>query len=228
MKKIPFMITSLFMLLGLAILPANVSAQEDSFIMGPAELTQEQCVAYIKQRNAEPKINCSVEELVSYYYQEASSEGIRPDVALCQAILETNCFAFGKDVVPAQNNYCGLGTTGNGVQGAYFVTPRLGVRAHIQHLLAYCSDHDPKTPVVDPRFSLIRAIASKYNQCPTWESLDGNWAVPGNQYGENILKTYELMKNMLSNQWLNMTKTKNTLENVKSHYPSGYGMEKNK
>ena len=227
MKKVPLIITVLFILFGLSVWPSSVSAQEeDSFIMGPAQLTMEQCVAYIKHRNAEPKINCSVEELVGYYYQEAGLEGIRPDVALCQAILETNCFAFGKDVIPAQNNYCGLGTTGNGVQGAYFMTPQMGVRAHIQHLLAYCSDHDPKTPVVDPRFSLIRAIASKYNQCPTWESLDGNWAVPGNQYGENILKTYELMKNMMPNQFMNRTKTKNTIDIVKSRYHVGYDIKK--
>ena len=37
-------------------------------ILGPAEAKPQQMVRYIRMHNAAPKLNCSVEELVSYYY----------------------------------------------------------------------------------------------------------------------------------------------------------------
>lgn len=43
-------------------------------IMGEPQVTQKQAVAYIKRRNPSPKLNCSVEELVGYYYQEAGTD----------------------------------------------------------------------------------------------------------------------------------------------------------
>ena len=101
---------------------------EDVTILGEAVASRGQMVNFIKKRNAAPKINCTVEELVDYYYEEAGREGIRPDIAICQAIKETGTWNYGGDVVPEQNNYCGLGTTGGGVKGAYFETPQLGVR----------------------------------------------------------------------------------------------------
>ena len=55
-------------------------------IMGAPELTREQLVQYIEARNPNPKLSCSVEDLVNYYYYEAAVEGVRPDVAVCQAI----------------------------------------------------------------------------------------------------------------------------------------------
>ena len=109
---------------------------DDVTIFGDAVANQGQMVNFIKKRNANPKINCTVEQLVSFYYEEAGREGIRPDVAICQAIKETGTWNYGGDVVPEQNNYCGLGTTGGGVKGAYFPTPQIGARAHIQHLLS--------------------------------------------------------------------------------------------
>ena len=42
-------------------------------IMGKPQVTQKQAVAYIKRRNPSPELNCSVDELVGYYYQEAGS-----------------------------------------------------------------------------------------------------------------------------------------------------------
>ena len=184
-----------FVMVGLIGLPSLSSAQwHETFILGAAELSQEECISYIKARSPHPKLNCSVEELVQYYYEEAKLEGIRPDLALSQAILETDCFKFGKDVFPEQNNYCGLGATGGGVKGAYFDDPRTGVRAHIQHLLVYCTDREPKTEIVDPRFEMVKALEGKYNSCRTWESLSGHWAVPGKSYGAAILKTYNYMQ----------------------------------
>ena len=83
-------------------------------IFGEAVATQAQMVNFIKKRNPAPKLNCTVEQLVKLYYDEAGREGIRPDIAICQAIKETGVWNYGGDVIPEQNNYCGLGTTGGG------------------------------------------------------------------------------------------------------------------
>lgn len=165
----------------------DVPAGADT-IMGPATIPACQMVHFIRQRNPHPKLNAPLEDVVQAYYDEAGREGIRPDVALCQALKETGYFAYGGDVSPDQNNFCGLGATGNKVAGAHFATPQLGVRAHIQHLLAYASTERPKTAIVDPRYELLAEKHPElYGQVDSWTGLNGRWAVPGKHYGQEIL-----------------------------------------
>ncbi len=165
---------------------------EEVTIFGDAVANQGQMVNFIKKRNANPKINCTVEELVKYYYEEAELEGIRPDIAICQAIKETGTWNYGGDVVPEQNNYCGLGTTGGGVKGAFFSTPQIGVRAHIQHLLSYATKRPPKVAIVDPRYDLIKKFRPQiFGKIQHWTGLNGVWAVPGKQYGQDILNLWQ-------------------------------------
>ncbi|MBE8955127.1 MAG: glucosaminidase domain-containing protein [Quinella sp. 2Q5] len=161
---------------------------EDVPLFGEAVATQDQMINFINKRNTFPKINCSVPELVRLYYVEAGREGIRPDITICQAIKETGTWNYGGDVVPEQNNFCGLGTTGGGVKGAFFPTPELGVRAHVQHLLAYASKREPRMEIVDPRYELIKKFRPQiFGKLTHWTQLNGVWAVPGNHYGEDIL-----------------------------------------
>lgn len=174
-----------------------VQNENEVAILGKTEVSQEKMVEYIKKRNPNPKLNCSVEELVRFYYEEAQIEEVRADLALCQAIKETGCFSYGGDVVPEQNNYCGLGTTGNGVKGNYFASPREGVRAHIQHLLAYASTRPPRQVLVDPRYVLLKEKRPDiFGKVTTWTGLNGNWAVPGKTYGQDILTMLASIKSM--------------------------------
>ena len=166
-----------------------IASRDDNMIMGGAVATQEQCVRYLLKHNPNPKLNVSPQELVSYYYEEGSRTGIRPDIAFAQALKETGYFRYGGTVIPAQNNYCGLGTTSATVQGAYFATPRLGVKAHIQHLLAYASVEPPQDNIVDPRYELVRRSYGS-NTLTQWKDLNGRWAVPGVGYGQSILEDY--------------------------------------
>ncbi|MBD3879710.1 MAG: glucosaminidase domain-containing protein [Quinella sp. 1Q5] len=166
-------------------------AYSDVPIFGEPVATPEQMVNFINKRNPAPKLNCTVKQLVHLYYLEGGREGIRPDIALCQAIKETGTWAYGGDVIPEQNNYCGLGTTGGGVKGEFFATPQLGVRAHIQHLLSYTSKRSPKVEIVDPRYELIKKFRPQiFGQLTKWTDLNGVWAVPGNHYGEDILNLW--------------------------------------
>lgn len=162
----------------------------DLSIMGEPLATEAQCVAYLHKRGYMPLLTVSVEQLVRYFYQESRREGIRPDVALAQAIHETGHFRYGGDVLPLQNNYCGLGTTGGGVKGAWFPTAQIGVRAQIQHLLAYASTRPPALAIVDPRYELVKRTGN-FGQARTWTDLNGKWAVPGTTYGQKILRIHQ-------------------------------------
>ena len=164
-------------------------SEYDTAIIGTPLASQQQCVDYVLSVNPSPAISVSPKELVSYYYEEGEREGIRPDVAFAQALKETGFFRYGGTVTPDQNNYCGLGTTSSEVKGAYFATSQLGVRAHIQHLLAYASTRQPAFPVVDPRYSLVRSVYGT-GTLGNWQDLNGRWAVPGDSYGQSILSMF--------------------------------------
>ncbi|WP_293729257.1 glucosaminidase domain-containing protein [uncultured Phascolarctobacterium sp.] len=161
-------------------------------IFGEAEATKAQAVALIKANNPQVRLACSVEELVDLYWQEAEREGVRPDIALAQSVVETGFYRYGGDVQHHQNNFCGLGTTGGGVSGASFKTPEIGVRAHIQHLLAYTQKRRPKTAIVDPRYELAHNIRLERGVVDTWYGLNGTWAM-GSLYCEKIMAAYQKM-----------------------------------
>jgi hypothetical protein len=169
----------------------TVSAYDDS-IMGTPLASQEQCVNYLLSVNPRPDISVSPQELVSYYYEEGAREGVRPDVAFAQALKETGFFRYGGTVTPDQNNYCGLGTTSSDVKGAYFSSAKLGVRAQIQHLLAYASTRQPSEQVVDPRYGLVRGTYGT-RTLNSWTDLNGRWAVPGYTYGQSIMSMFREM-----------------------------------
>ena len=159
-------------------------------IYGEAEATKGQAVRLIKEKNPNVHLMCSVEELVDLYWIEAEREGVRPDLALAQSLVETGFYRYGGDVDHDQNNFCGLGTTGGGVKGAAFKTPEIGVRAHIQHLLAYTQKSRPKTKIVDPRYEIAHSIRVERGVVDTWYGLNGTWAM-GGLYCEKIMVMYQ-------------------------------------
>lgn len=172
-------------------------------IAGPGDATRDQAVVLLRRYNPKLPIKATPEQIVDLYYQEASREGLRWDIVFCQALLETGFFRFGGTVVPAQNNFCGLGTTSATVQGAWFPTPRDGVRAHVQHLMAYTTDRLPATPVIDPRYYLVYKGKVQNGFYTRWSQLNGKWAT-GSYYAEKILNLHEQMKKIIAisgNDW---------------------------
>lgn len=133
-------------------------------------------------------------DLPKFYREEAAIEGINHDIAFCQMCLETGFLRFGGDVKFEQHNFAGLGAVGGGIEGAHFRSPRLGVRAHIQHLKAYASQAPLVQELIDPRFRFVtRGIA------PLVDQLSGRWAADL-EYGKKILallrRLYELAELM--------------------------------
>lgn len=155
-------------------------------IFGEPEVSIDRMFEFVHERNAE-----FTREIAEAYYNIGLRYGIRGDIALCQAILETGWFRFadGTAVRPEQHNYCGLGVTRGGMQGSAFDSVESGVTAQIQHLYAYACSHDlPEgEKLIDPRFHLVsRGVA------PTWEGLNRRWAA-NDHYSERIMKIFSLM-----------------------------------
>lgn len=152
-------------------------------ILGKSVLTADQLYNYIKKNN--PDFNYAIPYA---FIKLGEIYGIRGDIACCQSIVETGWFKFiGSSVSPEQNNFCGLGATGNGAAGCKFDTVEIGVEAQLQHLYAYACTQDIPTgrKLYDPRFKYVtRGIA------PRWVDLNNRWCT-GPDYGEKILAIYK-------------------------------------
>ena len=165
--------------------------------MGPALTTVQQMTRYYKNKNAvfptsvySSKGASTIEEFCSLVFEEATAEGVRPEVLFCQAMKETGWLKFGGSVKAEQCNFGGIGAVDSSVGGAAFADVRTGLRAQAQHLKAYACTEALYNPCVDPRFGYVNRGCA-----PTVEELDGKWAVPGVGYGERIL---ELVNELLA------------------------------
>lgn len=156
-------------------------------IMGKAKATAEQMQAYIKKVN--PAVSKSVIDMIKYYISEGEAEGVRGDIAFAQSCLETGNFTFsGSAVTLDQNNFAGIGVTQNGMKGNSWATPRLGIRAQIQHLKAYASTERLFRKCVDPRFTYVVRGCAEFVE---WLGIQENphrygWAA-GSGYGTKII-----------------------------------------
>lgn len=182
------------------------AASKNLNIAGKSVIRAVTLAKYLLQKNRDAKVSCTISQLASFYIDEGEKEGIRGDLAFCQALHETGYFRFGGDVRAEQNNFAGLGATG-GVQGNSFSTVQEGIRAQIQHLKAYANAEPLRLPCVDQRFALVAR-----GSAPTVLDLGGKWAYPGyprakyaslqdamrtgETYGHAILRIYEEVERM--------------------------------
>lgn len=168
--------------------PKRSIADNDFSIEGQPLATSDQMARFLLSKNPNPKIKISAKELAQLFIEEGKKENIRGDIAFCQSMKETGWLRYGGLVLPEQNNYAGIGALNdsNIGKGAWFSNERQGVRAQIQHLKAYANKEALKEETVDPRFHFVdRGVAKN------WTDLNGKWAVPGNGYGESILKIHQ-------------------------------------
>lgn len=165
----------------------GASTKDYTKIMGNAVATAAQMQFYIKSVN--PFVAQSVIDMIPLYLSEGAAEGVRGDIAFAQSCLETGNFGFsGSAVTLDQNNFCGMGVTGNGMKGNSFDTPQLGIRAQIQHLKAYASKDALKNALVDPRFQYVaRGCAEYVEWLGQQENPDGKGWAFGAGYGSKIL-----------------------------------------
>jgi hypothetical protein len=150
----------------------SMSANSFDRIMGQGITSEVQMIMFLKSNHAEPFSHFS--DLPKLYREEAALEGVNHDIAFAQFCLETNFLRFQSNQIPEHHNFGGLGA-GNG--SAQFSTPRIGVRAHIQHLKAYGSTEPLVQALVDPRFSSIRRGVA-----PHLSQLSGRWSADLNYH----------------------------------------------
>lgn len=129
----------------------------------------------------------TINQFAQIFYEEATAEGVRAEVAFTQCMKETGFLKYGGDVLPNQYNFAGIGATG-AVHGASFSNVRIGIRAQIQHLKAYGSISSLTNPCVDPRFNLVKRGSAQYVE---WLGIKENpngygWAT-SKSYGHDIV-----------------------------------------
>ena len=162
-------------------------------IEGVSGVTLDQLVDYYQAHATYPAYYSgtdasSLRKFCKLYIDECAAEGIKAEVAFCQAMKETNFLRFGGDVKITQHNFAGLGATGGGAQGTSFDKVQTGIRAQIQHLKAYASDRELINTCVDTRFSYVTRKSAPYVE---WLGIQENparkgWATdPG--YGQSII-----------------------------------------
>jgi hypothetical protein len=156
-------------------------------------------------------------ELAKDYVVIGKRFGIRADMAWAQMIHETGFGQYGGSVLPAQNNFAGIGATGPGVPGYSFETAELGVIAQYAHLAWYLYPghlDDPACKLVtvptmatvidtpgDPRHLVLNGKVHQGN-VRVVSDLDGKWAVPGNGYGAAIQAiSVDITQNFFTAGW---------------------------
>ena len=170
-------------------------------IMGSSDITVQEMVDYF---NASGEVYPaeelseggadSIETFCQMYYDEATAEGVRPEVAFAQTMKETGFLQYGGDASIEQFNFAGLGTTGNGVPGNSYPDVQTGIRAQIQHLKAYATSDSLNQECVDDRYEYVKKGSAPYVQ---WlgqqENPEGlGWAT-GDNYGYDIVGMIEEM-----------------------------------
>ncbi|NNM54414.1 MAG: glucosaminidase domain-containing protein [Spirochaetales bacterium] len=158
------------MLAGLGSVGQVQGVPPNPFLMASGALSPWERARFLVHEN--PSISLAVALNFSLLYQEeARSEGVNPDVAFAQMLLETHDLRFGGQVQAAQNNFAGIGAIDGGNHGLSFLSPREGVRAQIQHLKYYAGNAPLVHSPVNPRLIWIRRSCA-----PTIWQLAGTWA----------------------------------------------------
>ena len=162
----------------------------EGYIMSSSFTSYEDAAAHYSRtvgRQAYPtsvyksKGSASIDEFCKILYEEASFEGVCPEVLYAQVMKETGYLRFGNLVQAKQCNFGGVGATGPGNPGYTFTSVRVGLRVQAQHLKAYATTEPLNNPCIDPRFDLVSRGCA-----PKTTDLNGRWAVPGKGYGEGL------------------------------------------
>lgn len=173
-------------------------------IMGTSSVSVDQMVKYFETAGVSYPSEIladggadSIETFCRMYYEEASAEGVRAEVAFAQTMKETGWLQYGGDASAEQFNFAGLGTTGGGVPGNSYPDVRTGIRAQIQHLKAYATKDVLSQACVDDRYEyVLKGCAPYVEWLGQQENPQGTgWATAKN-YGSSIVSMIQQMNNL--------------------------------
>lgn len=164
--------------------PIKISAHNSV----PACVTPGRLMAYLKANN--PSLPARYAGLADEYRRLGDKLAIRWDYAFFQMLVETAFLKYTGDVRAEQNNFAGLGATGNGVRGESFKDISSGVEAHLQHVLMYTGT-EIENPVADRTRKIqewkVLATWQKSIKGPmTYTDLSRQWAPTARGYPRDI------------------------------------------
>jgi hypothetical protein len=162
----------------------------------PKCVTPERLMTFVGGQNGqlEPKFRT----IAADYKRHGEALKIRWDFAFYQMLLETNFLKFRRgdgspgDVKPRQNNFAGIGATGNGVPGDSFPDVSTGVLAQMQHLVAYSGERvgAPVAPRTREAQDGIIAQSRRLGRPVRFGDLTRRWAADS-QYARSIVSVAE-------------------------------------
>lgn len=157
----------------------------------PACVTPDRLMAFLEQRNA--RLDPRYANIARFYKLYGEGWHVRWDFAFFQMAIETNFLKFRRgdgrrgDVSETQNNFAGIGATGNGVPGERFPDIATGVHAQIQHLVAYSGERlaQPIAKRTRKNQDDIIEKSHRLGRPVTFGDLARRWAAD-RQYGKSI------------------------------------------
>ena len=150
------------------------------FVMGPPVVPVVARASFLHALN--PVVDLATALNYSLLYEEEGrAEGVNPDLAFAQMLLETSFLRFGGQVRVGQNNFAGLGALDGGDEGLVFSSPRYGIRAQIQHLKYYATTLPLNGSPINPRLSRVKRATA-----PTAWQLSRAWASDP-EYGNKLM-----------------------------------------
>ncbi|MEZ5817849.1 MAG: glucosaminidase domain-containing protein [Hyphomicrobiaceae bacterium] len=152
-------------------------------------VTPGRLMAFVKSRNE--RLDPRFDRIAVEYMRQGERLGLRWDYTFYQMMLETGNLSFrgdrGRrgDVSPRQNNFAGLGATGNGASGESFPDVATGVLAHLQHVLIYAGE-TVENPVAErtrkvQEWGILKSMQRRARGSVTFRHLAHKWA-PGSDY----------------------------------------------
>ena len=154
-------------------------------ILGPSALTVAELRAWWTStgRGQPPRLGIAIGDLIALYLSEGDAEGVRGDLALAQAVLETGYFTNSDTAI---NNFAGIAHYDGTASGSGFPDPIIGVRAQIQLLKKFALGNDASLANADVAPNAGAAAT-------TWGGLAGTWASDTN-YWTSLRSVYESMR----------------------------------
>jgi hypothetical protein len=189
-RRVSFGVAALLLLSPAAASAANLPGIRTSDANPVPEcVTPGRLTAFLRARNG--RLDPSFERIAIEYMRRGEELGLRWDYTFYQMILETGSLTFrgngGRrgDVSPSQNNFAGLGATGNGNPGESFPDVPTGVLAHLQHVLLYAGE-TVENPVAErtrkvQEWGILKPLQKKARGSVTFNHLATKWA-PGSSY----------------------------------------------
>lgn len=182
------------LVLAIVVLPFSALAAELPAVLASAANPIPQCatpgrlMAYVRERN--PKLAAKYDGLATDYMRMGERLGLRWDYAFFQMLLETAYLTYTGDVRPEQNNFAGLGATGNGARGESFKDVATGARAHLEHLLMYAGSR-VENPVAERTrnvqdWGVLTSWQKQFKRPITFTDVAKQWAPGSRGYSNDV------------------------------------------